>query len=115
EPYVYSQTIAGRDAKHYGRAKNSWLTGTAAWTFVALSQGLFGIIPDFEGLRINPCLPENLKEFSAVRHFRDVTYNITAKTIKDNKEGLFVDGKRLKDNLIPYSDKNKIVNVELYY
>ncbi|MFA7109539.1 MAG: glycosyl transferase, partial [Sphaerochaetaceae bacterium] len=51
EPYVYSQTIAGRDAKHYGRAKNSWLTGTAAWTFVALSQGLFGIIPEFEGLR----------------------------------------------------------------
>jgi len=115
EPYVYSQTIAGRDAKHYGRAKNSWLTGTAAWTFVALSQGLFGIIPELKGLKINPCLPENLKEFTAIRHFRDVTYYIEAKKMKDDKKGLYVDGKQLKGNTIPYSNNKSEVKVKLYY
>ncbi len=115
EPYVYSQTIAGRDAKYYGKAKNSWLTGTAAWSFVALSQGLFGIIPEFDGLKIKPCLPKELKEFSATRHFRNVTYNIVAKEAKENKIGLYVDGKLQKGNLIPYSDVKKKVMVELYY
>ena len=62
EPYVYSQTIAGRDAQNYGEAKNSWLTGTAAWTFVAASQGILGICPDFSGLKIEPCLPEEIKK-----------------------------------------------------
>ncbi|MDC7236272.1 MAG: glycosyl transferase [Sphaerochaetaceae bacterium] len=115
EPYVYSQTIAGRDAKYYGKAKNSWLTGTAAWSFVALSQGLFGIIPEFEGLKVTPCLPKDLKEFTAIRHFRNVTYNIEAKEATDNKKGLYVDGKVQEGNIIPYSDEKSEVKVELYY
>ncbi len=115
EPYVYSQTIAGRDAQYYGKAKNSWLTGTAAWSFVALSQGLFGIIPEYEGLKIDPCLPQDLKEFKAIRHFRDVTYNIEAKNSLDGKKGLFVDGVLIEGNTIFYNADKENVNVELYY
>ena len=115
EPYVYSQTIAGRDAQYYGKAKNSWLTGTAAWSFVALSQGLFGIIPDFEGLKIKPCLPDHLKEFTAKRHFREVTYYIEAKNKTSDKNGLYVDGILQDGDIIPYSNEKKTVKVELYY
>jgi cellobiose phosphorylase len=115
EPYVYSQTIAGRDAQYYGKAKNSWLTGTAAWSFVALSQGLFGIIPEYEGLKIDPCLPQDLKEFKAIRHFRNVTYNIEAKNSLEGKKGLFVDGVLIEGNTIFYNDDKENVNVELYY
>lgn len=115
EPYVYSQTIAGRDAQHYGKAKNSWLTGTAAWSFVALSQGLFGIIPDFDGLKLKPCLPDHLKEFTATRHFREVTYFIKAKNKTANKKGLYIDGKLQNGDIIPYSNEKKTVYVELYY
>ena len=56
EPYVYAQMIAGPDAATPGEAKNSWLTGTAAWSFVA-SQGILGVKPDYDGLRIDPCIP----------------------------------------------------------
>lgn len=115
EPYVYSQTIAGRDAQYYGKAKNSWLTGTAAWSFVALSQGLFGIIPEFEGLKIDPCLPEHIKNFSAIRRYRNKTYYIEVKKKTNNKLGLFVDGKPLKGNIVPYTDVKETVKVELFY
>ncbi|MBQ4285266.1 MAG: glycosyl transferase, partial [Bacteroidales bacterium] len=64
EPYCYSQTIAGRDAQNYGEAKNSWLTGTAAWSFVAVSQGILGIRPDYDGLRVHPCLPDTMAGFT---------------------------------------------------
>ena len=57
EPYVYAQMIAGRDAPTHGEAKNSWLTGTAAWNYVAATQWLLGIRPELDGLRIDPRLP----------------------------------------------------------
>ncbi len=76
EPYVYSQMIAGRDAPKHGQAKNSWLTGTAAWTFVNVSQYILGIRPDFQGLCIDPCIPRELKEFTVERRFRDCHYHI---------------------------------------
>ena len=57
EPYVYAQMIAGKDAKRHGEAKNSWLTGTAAWNFVAVSQYILGIIPDWDGLKVDPSIP----------------------------------------------------------
>ncbi|MDR3687751.1 MAG: hypothetical protein P4L46_00110 [Fimbriimonas sp.] len=77
EPYVYAQMIAGRDAPCYGEAKNSWLTGTAAWTFVSVSQGILGIKPDYHGIRIDPCIPREWHGFTATRHFRGDTYRIT--------------------------------------
>jgi cellobiose phosphorylase len=76
EPYVYAQMIAGKDAPCFGEAKNNWLTGTAAWTFVTVSQGLLGIIPDYAGLRIDPCIPKAWPGFTATRRFRGNTYRI---------------------------------------
>ncbi len=76
EPYVYSQMIAGKDAWKPGEAKNSWLTGTAAWNFFAISQHILGIQPDYDGLIIEPCIPKEWNEFSIQRKFRGTTYNI---------------------------------------
>lgn len=76
EPYVYSQTIAGRSAKNYGEAKNSWLTGTASWTFIAISQHILGIKPHFDGLEIDPVLPNDVDQVEIHRVFRDKHFNI---------------------------------------
>jgi len=70
EPYVYSQMVAGRDAPSFGEAKNSWLTGTAAWAFVAASQWILGIRPELGGLRVDPALPPGMGGFRAERRFR---------------------------------------------
>ncbi len=77
EPYVYAQMIAGKDAAIPGEAKNSWLTGTAAWSFYALSQYILGIKPDFDGLTINPHLPKEISKVKVKRNFRGATYHIT--------------------------------------
>lgn len=84
EPYVYSQTIAGRSAKNYGEAKNSWLTGTASWTFVAVSQHILGIQPDYDGLKINPCLPKELDHITVKRQFRGKQFHISM--VRDSKK-----------------------------
>jgi cellobiose phosphorylase len=68
--------IAGRDAPTHGEAKNSWLTGTAAWNFYAISQWILGIRPEHGGLRIAPVIPERWTGFQATRRFRGVTYRI---------------------------------------
>jgi cellobiose phosphorylase len=88
EPYVYAPMIAGKDASCFGEAKNSWLTGTAAWTFVSVSQGLLGIKPDYRGLRIDPCIPHVWSGFTATRHFRGDTYQITVKNPKGVCKGI---------------------------
>jgi cellobiose phosphorylase len=77
EPYVYAQMIAGREAPAYGEAKNSWLTGTAAWNYVAITQWILGIRPDFGGLRIDPCIPPEWDGFSVERNFRGSRLHIT--------------------------------------
>jgi len=84
EPYVYAQMIAGKDAPRFGEAKNSWLTGTAAWTFVSISQYILGIRPEFDGLLIDPCIPSGMKHFSVTRCFRKAVYHITV----DNTAGV---------------------------
>ena len=76
EPYVYAQMIAGKTARRFGEAKNSWLTGTAAWNFVTLSQYLCGLRPTWKGLEVEPRLPEHVKNAQLVRKFQGVTYNI---------------------------------------
>ena len=75
EPYVYAQMIAGRDAPTHGEAKNSWLTGTAAWNYYAITQWILGIRPDYEGLRVAPVMPESWPGFTVSRTFRGVTYD----------------------------------------
>lgn len=111
EPYVYSQTIAGRSAAHYGRARNSWLTGTASWSFVAVSQGILGIIPTFEGLKIDPSLPDSIKKVEISRCFRGTTYKIVINNLH-NKSKIKVDGKEIEGNIVIPST-SKIINVEV--
>jgi cellobiose phosphorylase len=104
EPYVYAQTIAGRDAQDHGRARNSWLTGTASWSYVAMTQWILGIRPTFDGLLIDPCIPPELKRFRVVRAFRGATYDIRV----ENPEGVMrgvreisVDGEPVLGNVLP--------------
>ena len=107
EPYVYSQMIAGKDAAHFGEAKNSWLTGTAAWTFVNVSQYILGIQPDYDGLTLNPCIPSNMEEFKIRRYFRGAWYNITFQNPEHREKGissLTVNGTAVEGNLIPLTE-----------
>ena len=102
EPYVYAQMIAGRDAPTHGEAKNSWLSGTAAWNYVAISQWILGIRPDYDGLRIAPVVPESWPGFTAVRVFRGVTYRITVERQGlGNAVSLTVDGQPVAGTMIP--------------
>jgi cellobiose phosphorylase len=99
EPYVYAQMIAGKDAPCYGEAKNSWLTGTAAWTLVALTQGILGIKPGYAGLVVDPCIARKWKGFKATRKFRGVEYRIEVKNPKGASKGVAsvkVDGKAVE-------------------
>lgn len=113
EPYVYSQTIAGRSAVRYGEAKNSWLTGTAAWAFVNISQAILGIQPDYDGLRVAPCLPEELGEYDVSRLFRGARYHIHVRRAVDGEApGLTVNGKRVDGNVVPLLPGSKEYSVE---
>ena len=104
EPYVYSQMVAGPYAPRFGEAKNSWLTGTSAWSFYAISQGILGLVPDYDGLRIDPCLPKELAEFTMVRRFRGSVYRIHVKNLAGDEKGnvrLTLDGAPLEGTLLP--------------
>jgi cellobiose phosphorylase len=114
EPYCYAQMIAGKDAATYGEAKNSWLTGAAAWSFIAISQAILGIKPDYQGLLIDPCVPKNWKEYKVIRLYRGVKYHITVKNpdgISKGVKRLLVNGKLIKGNLIPYKKEDEEVEV----
>jgi len=111
EPFVYSQTIAGRDAKNYGEAKNSWLTGTASWTMFAASQAILGIKPDYSGLMIDPHLPKEIKHAKVTRIFRGVTYNITINNNSTGKYQMTVEGKPVEGKIIPFNKNDNCVQV----
>ncbi len=102
EPYVYAQMIAGCDAPTHGEAKNSWLTGTAAWNYVAITQRILGIRADFDGLIVAPVIPTNWTGFTATRTFRGVTYHITVERAgKGNAASLTVDGQPITGYKVP--------------
>ena len=115
EPYVYSQMIAGCDAKNHGEAKNSWLTGTAAWTFYNVSRFILGIKPDYDGLVVDPCLPDDITEFTVTRKFRGDTFNITVDNTAKAQKGvakLIVDGVEVPFGPIaPVGNKTREVKV----
>lgn len=116
EPYVYSQMIAGRDAVFFGEAKNSWLTGTAAWTFVNISQHILGLLPTHEGLSVDPCIPHDFGDFELTRKFREGTYHIQVRNPKQVEKGvvsLRVDGQEIAGNVIPYVRGKKEYQVEV--
>lgn len=107
EPYVYSQMVAGKDAKNFGEAKNSWLTGTAAWTFVNASQYILGIAPTLKGLSVDPCIPAEFDGFTAERFYRGAVYHITVQNPSHVQKGvkeLLVDGKAVNGTVIPAED-----------
>jgi cellobiose phosphorylase len=102
EPYVYAQMIAGRDAPTYGEAKNSWLTGTAAWNYFAITQSILGIRPTYEGLVVAPVVPGSWKGFTVSRVFQGVRYDIqVSRKGKGNSVKMTVDGRSVGGNLIP--------------
>ena len=115
EPYVYSQMIAGRDAPTHGEAKNSWLTGTAAWNYYAITQWILGLRPTYDGLEIAPVIPKNWPGFQATRKFRGVVYDITVKRAGDgNAVALTVDGVPVPGNTVPPpADGRTEVSVEV--
>ncbi len=115
EPYVYSQMVAGPYAPRFGQAKNSWLTGTAAWSFYAISQGILGVKPDYDGLRIDPCLPAELGELFVTRKFRGATYHIHIVNRAGDEKGrlsLNVDGKQVEGFVLPVGEKGAAYQVE---
>ena len=103
EPYVYSQMIAGKDAARPGEGKNSWLTGTAAWNYYAITQYILGIKPAYDGLEINPCIPSTWKEYTVRRKFRGAIYEITVQNPQGVCKGintLTVDGVKTAGNIV---------------
>ena len=114
EPYVYSQMVAGKDAKFHGEAKNSWLTGTAAWTFVNISQYILGVYPTHQGLSVDPCIPKGFGDFSITRKFREGTYHIQVKNPQNVEKGVVsmtVDGKAVDGHIIPYEKGKEAYDV----
>jgi cellobiose phosphorylase len=102
EPYVYAQMIAGKDAATHGEAKNSWLSGTAAWNYVAITQYILGIRPAFDGLEVKPVMPSGWSGFEATRLFRGVRYEISVKRKgSGNTVSLEVDGESMEGTVIP--------------
>jgi cellobiose phosphorylase len=112
EPYVYAQMIAGQDAPTFGEAKNSWLTGTAAWNFVAITQWILGIRPELSGLRVSPVLPSSWPGYTATRRLRGATYSITVRRGADEGGYLLVDGQRIEGSLVPLAAPGATVQVE---
>ena len=104
--------IAGKDAKNFGEAKNSWLTGTAAWSFVNVSQYLLGIKPTLNGLSINPCLPESFNTFEINRTYRGNNYHLSF--IRSNEKYMIINGKRYDKNIIPLNLTGNI-DIQIYY
>ena len=111
EPYVYAQMIAGKDAFKPGEAKNSWLTGTASWNFYTITQYILGIQPDYDGLRIDPCIPSDWKGYKITRKFRGATYQIeilNPESVSKGIKEITVDGIVQKSNLLPvFGDGNE--------
>ena len=112
EPYVYGQMIGGKEAgsdignggKNFGQGKNSWLTGTAAWNMVAISQYILGIAADFDGLRIDPSIPAAWDGLTATRQFRGATYDIKVSNPNHVNKGIksvTVDGNAIEGNILP--------------
>ena len=116
EPYVYSQMIAGKDAPSFGEAKNSWLTGTAAWTFLSISQAILGVKPTLDGLEVDPCVPSGCKGFVVTRSYRGAEYEIHVENPNGAQYGvksMTVDGKAFDGKLIPVQPAGAHVRVDV--
>jgi cellobiose phosphorylase len=116
EPYVYSQMTAGRDAPTPGEGKNSWLSGTASWSFVAIAQYILGVKPGLNGLEIDPCIPKDWKEYSVTRQFRGKTYEISVENpngVSKGVKSISVDGSKIDGSVIPLDSGTDLVHVHV--
>jgi len=116
EPYVYAQTIAGRQAATYGEARNSWLTGTAAWAYVAITQWILGVRPDYDGLRVAPCIPSDWEGFEVERTFRGARYRIRVRNpdgVSSGVRRITVDGEDIEGALIPPHCDGRLHDIEV--
>ena len=116
EPYVYAQMVAGPQAAKPGEAKNSWLTGSASWSLVAVTQYILGLRAGLDGLVIDPCIPADWASFSARRRFRGATYEIDVQNPKGAGRGvrsMTVDGKAVVGNLVPLAEPGMTVRVKV--
>ncbi|MEC5182682.1 cellobiose phosphorylase [Cryobacterium sp. MP_3.1] len=113
EPYVYAQMIAGKEAARHGEAKNSWLTGTAAWNFVTVSQYLLGVRTDYDGLVVDPQIGPDVAEFTVTRQARGATYVITVANSgrEGSRASLEVDGVAIEGRTVPYAPAGATVQV----
>ena len=106
--------VAGKDAPSFGEGKNSWLTGTAAWTFATLSQAILGIKPEYDGLLIDPCIPSDMKEFNVDRKYRDCVYHIKVSNpsgVEKGVKNILIDG--VESEIGPIAPCGKEMNVEI--
>ena len=116
EPYVNCQMVAGKDAARPGEGKNSWLTGTAAWMWLTVSQYILGVKPHYNGLIIDPCLPPTARDYTVVRRFRDACYTIHVSNPDGRQHGISsmtLDGTPVDGTLVPYTPGNHTVEVTL--
>lgn len=116
EPYVYCQMTAGKDAYKPGEAKNSWLTGTAAWNWYAITQFILGVKPDYDGLVIDPCVPKSWRHYEIGRKFRDAEYRIKINNPDGVSRGvrcLVVNGEEIEGNLVPHQPAGSVNTVEV--
>ena len=116
EPYVYAQMIAGRDAPDFGQAKNSWLTGTAAWNLVAIQQWILGVRPEHDGLVVDPCIPPEWEGFQVTRRFRGATYRIEVRNPAHISHGVAevrVDGQAIAGKLLPIFGDGRVHQVQV--
>jgi cellobiose phosphorylase len=115
EPYVYAQMTAGKDARKPGEAKNSWLTGTAAWNWYAITQFILGIKPAYTGLEVNPCIPADWTGYKVSRKFRGANYEIEVKNngVMKGVKTLIVNGQEVAGNIIPMQPEGSNNKVEV--
>ena len=114
EPYVYCQMVAGKDAARPGEGKNSWLTGTAAWNWITITQYILGIKPTYDGIEIDPCIPSTLKEYTVHRVLRDATFDITVRNPHGRQSGVtsvILDGRTIEHPTIPATPGHHVVEV----
>lgn len=110
EPYVYSQMIAGKDAPSFGEAKNSWLTGTAAWTLLSVTQAILGIKPTLDGLQIDPCIPNGMAGFRVTRKYRGAVYNIS---VERGEPSVEVNGVKQSGNVINPAKSGETLDIKV--
>jgi len=107
EPYVYAQNILGNEHPQFGLARNSWLSGTASWTYQAATKYILGIKPTFAGLMVDPCISPDWSGYKAVRKYRGTIYNIEVMNAKGISKGIkimLVDGSEISGNILPVVD-----------